>query len=105
MINVTKTFLPPLAEYVKYLEGVWERCHLTNHGPLVNELEEYNPELLHKQFIIAISKSDMLDEELKKDIEKELPDGIAHIFISSLTNQNIQELKDLLWKVLNEPAS
>ncbi len=40
MINVTKSFLPPLAEYVKYLEGIWERGHLTNHGPLVNELEE-----------------------------------------------------------------
>ena len=39
MINVTKAFLPPLAEYVKHLEGIWERCHLTNHGPLVNELE------------------------------------------------------------------
>lgn len=46
MINVTKTFLPPLAEYVKYLEGVWERCHLTNHGPLVNELEEKLKEFL-----------------------------------------------------------
>jgi dTDP-4-amino-4,6-dideoxygalactose transaminase len=40
LINVTKAFLPPLEEYVKYLEGVWDRCHLTNHGPLVNELEE-----------------------------------------------------------------
>lgn len=40
MINVTKAFLPSLDQYVKYLEGIWERCHLTNHGPLVNELEE-----------------------------------------------------------------
>jgi len=40
LINVTKTFTPPLAEYVKYLEGIWERVHFTNHGPLVNELEE-----------------------------------------------------------------
>ena len=76
-----------------------------NHGEefdiLVNELEEYNPELLHKQFIIAISKSDMLDEELKKEIEKELPGEIPHIFISSITSTNIQQLKDLLWKVLN----
>jgi dTDP-4-amino-4,6-dideoxygalactose transaminase len=40
LINVTKSFLPPIEEYVKYLEGIWERCHLTNHGPLVNELEE-----------------------------------------------------------------
>jgi len=68
---------------------------------LLNELEEYNPELLHKQFIIAISKSDMLDEELIKAIEYELPKNIPHIFISSLTNKNIQELKDLLWLTLN----
>lgn len=69
---------------------------------LVNELEQYNPELLHKQFIIAISKSDMLDDELKEAIRKELPQGIPHIFISSVVQQGIQELKDLLWKVLNE---
>ena len=67
----------------------------------MNELEEYNPELLHKQFLIAISKTDMLDEELKEEIEKELPENIPHIFISSVTHSNIQELKDLLWKVLN----
>jgi GTPase len=70
---------------------------------LVNELEKYNPELLHKQFIIAISKSDMLDEELKAAIIKELPAEIPHVFISSLTNKGLTELKDLLWKVLNEP--
>src|SRR5215210_5231096 len=71
---------------------------------LLNELEEYNPELLHKQFVIGISKSDMLDEELKTEIEKELPKEIPHIFISSVANKNIQELKDLLWRVLNEQA-
>jgi GTPase len=70
---------------------------------LVNELEKYNPELLHKQFIIAVSKSDLLDEELKVAIEKELPKEIPHIFISSATNKGLTELKDLLWKVLNEP--
>lgn len=69
---------------------------------LVNELEQYNPELLHKQFIIAISKSDLLDEELIKAIEKELPENVPHIFISSATQKGIVELKDLLWKVLNE---
>jgi GTPase len=72
---------------------------------LVNELEEYNPELLDKQFILAISKSDMLDEELKAAIEKELPKDVPHIFISSATNYNIQQLKDLLWKTLNEENS
>jgi len=69
---------------------------------LVNELEQYNPELLHKQFIIAISKSDMLDDELKDAIRKELPQNIPHIFISSVAQKGIPELKDLLWKVLNE---
>lgn len=69
---------------------------------LVNELEQYNPELLHKQFVIALSKSDLLDDELKIAIEKELPRGIPHIFISSVTNKGITELKDLLWKILNE---
>jgi GTP-binding protein len=71
---------------------------------LVSELEQYNPELLHKQFIIAISKSDMLDGELKAAIEKELPADIPHLFISSVTNKGLTELKDLLWKVLNTPV-
>ncbi len=56
---------------------------------LKNELREYNPELLDKKFIIAISKSDMLDDELKKAIEKELPADIQHIFISSIANQGL----------------
>ena len=72
---------------------------------LVNELEEYNPELMHKQFVIAVSKSDMLDEELTEAIKKELPPNIPHLFISSLTNKGIQELKDPLWKVLNEASA
>src|SRR5689334_9458846 len=79
--------------------------HQKEFDVLVNELEEYNPELLHKQFIIAVSKSDMLDGELMQAIKKELPKNIPHIFISSVTNKNIQELKDLLWKVLNEPST
>lgn len=78
--------------------------HGKEFAVLVNELEKYNPELLHKQFIIAISKSDMLDDELKKEIEKELPPQFPHLFISSLTNKGITELKDLLWKLLNEQS-
>jgi len=70
----------------------------------VKELEEYNPELLHKQFIIAISKSDMLDDELKRAIEKELPAEVPHLFISAITQQGLSELKDLLWQNLNKPA-
>ncbi|MEP6596881.1 MAG: GTPase ObgE [Ginsengibacter sp.] len=68
---------------------------------LMNELTEYNPELLDKKFIIAISKSDMLDTELKQAIEKELPENIPHIFISAIVNQGLVELKDLLWQALN----
>lgn len=75
--------------------------HKKEFGILRNELEQYNPELLHKKFVIAISKSDMLDEELKQAIRKELPANIPHIFISSVTQQGITELKDLLWKELN----
>lgn len=75
--------------------------HREEFNILMNELEEYNPELLHKQFIIAISKSDMLDEELMAEIEKDLPQDVPHIFISSVTNNNIQQLKDLLWQTLN----
>lgn len=69
---------------------------------LINELEQYNPELLHKDFIIAVSKSDMLDEELKTAISRELPPDIPHLFISSWNSAGLIELKDLLWKVLNK---
>ena len=69
---------------------------------LVNELEQYNPELLHKEFIITISKADLLDKELVSAIEKELPLNIPHIFISSVTGFGLSELKDLLWNKLNE---
>ncbi len=68
---------------------------------LLNELKKYNPELLDKKRILAISKSDMLDDELKQEIRKELPDNIPHIFISSFTGENLSKLKDLLWNELN----
>lgn len=72
---------------------------------LVNELEQYNPELLHKQFLIAISKSDMLDEELKNAIANEMPKTVPLLFISSVTNQGLTALKDKLWTLLNEPIN
>jgi GTP-binding protein len=71
---------------------------------LLNELEEYNPELLEKDIVIAISKSDMLDEELKAAISKELPAEYPHLFISSVTQQGLNELKDQLWQILNRPV-
>lgn len=67
---------------------------------LVNELKQYNPELLDKKRLLAISKSDMLDEELINEIRKDLPD-IQRVFISSLTGQGITTLKDMIWKELN----
>ena len=69
---------------------------------LKNELREYNPELLDKKFVIAISKSDMLDDELKEAITKELPKDVSHIFISSMANRGLVKLKDMLWAALNE---
>lgn len=67
---------------------------------LVNELKEYNPELLDKKRVLAISKSDMLDEELTNEIRKDMPD-IPRVFISSLTGQGITTLKDMIWRELN----
>lgn len=78
--------------------------HLKEFEILKNELEEYNAEMLQKDFIIAISKSDMLDDELKKEIAAQLPANIPHLFISSITNKGLSQLKDLLWDTLNKPV-
>jgi len=67
---------------------------------LLNELEKYNPELLDKNRILAITKSDMLDDELIQEIKKDLPD-IPNLFISSVAQMGLQELKDLIWKQLS----
>jgi len=72
---------------------------------LKSELEQYNPEMLQKDFVIAISKTDMLDEELHVAIKKELPQNIPHIFISSLTGKGLTQLKDLLWITLNSTSN
>jgi GTP-binding protein len=68
---------------------------------LLHELEEYNPELLDKERFLVISKSDFLDDELKVEINEELKD-IPHLFISSVTNQGIIQLKDKIWQILNK---
>lgn len=80
------------------------KSHIQEFEILHNELKQYNPEMLQKDFVIAISKSDMLDDELKAAIKKELPAKIPHVFISSVTGQGLQELKDLLWNTLNSPV-
>ncbi len=69
---------------------------------LLNELVVYNPELADKNRILAITKSDMLDEEMQAEIELQLPKDVPHIFISSVTGQNIMALKDKIWSALNE---
>ena len=69
---------------------------------LLNELKQHNPELLDKSRLLAISKTDMLDDELKEEIKNELPKGIETLFISSVAQQGLVELKDTLWKMLNE---
>jgi GTP-binding protein len=69
---------------------------------LHNELVQYNPELLTKNRVLAITKSDMLDEELTIALSEDLPEGIPAVFISSVTGQGIVELKDILWRELNK---
>ena len=64
---------------------------------LLRELTEFNPELADKPRVLAISKSDMLDEELREEIEKTLPEDVPHVFISAVTGYGLTELKDMLW--------
>ncbi len=67
---------------------------------LLNELNEYNPELMHKPRLLAITKSDLLDEELVAEMKQDLP-NLPYVFISSVAQQGLLELKDLLWKMIN----
>lgn len=69
---------------------------------LLNELEQFNPELLDKPRLIAITKMDIVEAEWKSLIQKEIPIGIPHVFISAITGQGLEELKDLIWKELNK---
>ena len=77
--------------------------HAEEFKILLNELEAYNPEMLQKQFVLCISKSDLLDDELRTAIEIELPKNVPHVFISAVTGAGLTELKDLLWNELNRP--
>ena len=71
---------------------------------LQRELKLYNPELLDKQRVVAITKCDMLDDDLRKEIKRHLPRKTPSVLISSLTGEGIPELKDLLWNTLNAPV-
>ncbi|HET7733891.1 MAG TPA: GTPase ObgE [Paludibacter sp.] len=72
---------------------------------LLNELKQYNPELVDKQRILAITKCDMLDDELMDEIKKLVPNGIQTVFISSLTGLGLMELKDLIWTEINKESN
>ena len=69
---------------------------------LLHELEMYNPELLDKPRVLAITKADLIDKDLEKMLEPEIPTGVPHLFISSVTGYHIDQLKDLLWNTINE---
>ena len=69
---------------------------------LLNELKKYNPELMDKERILAITKCDLVDDEKVKEIKRHLPKKVPHVFICSVTGQGIQELKDLIWLTLNK---
>jgi GTPase len=69
---------------------------------LLNELKTFNPELLDKKRLLAITKTDLIDEELENEIRQSLPKDLPVVFISSITQKNIMQLKDLIWQSLNE---
>lgn len=73
----------------------------SEYNILLNELRKYNPELLDKKRLLAISKSDMLDDELTEAIKTELPGEVPSVFISAITGKGLSELKDLIWKTLH----
>jgi GTP-binding protein len=83
-----------------FLVPVDSRDIADEYNILLKELKKYNPELLDKKRILAISKSDLIDEELREALEKELPTDLPTIFISAATQSGLTELKDLIWKNL-----
>ena len=72
---------------------------------LLNELRKFNPQLEDKQRLLAISKSDLLDDELREEIAKTLPKGVPHVFISAVTGYGITELKDMLWGAITDESN
>lgn len=78
-----------------------DRTFQEEYDILLGELTAYNPELIDKPRLLAITKGDMLDEELEAEMTKTLPKGIESIFISSVVGKNVQQLKDMIWKAIN----
>ena len=72
---------------------------------LLGELRNFNPEMLDKQRILAITKSDLLDDELQQMLSEDLPDDLPHVFISAVTGYGLNELKDRLWTALNSESN
>lgn len=72
---------------------------------LLHELQEFNPELSDKSRVLAITKADLLDDELREGLAAELPDDVPCVFISSVTGEGIKELKDLLWREINSESN
>ena len=68
---------------------------------LLNELKKYNPELLDKQRLLAVTKCDIIDEEMQKQLKRHLPKGVETVFISAVSGQGIEELKDRIFEKLN----
>jgi GTP-binding protein len=71
-----------------------------SYETLLNELREYNPELLDKGRVLAVTKCDLIDKDIEKELAPTLPKGIPHIFISSVSGEGLKELKDMLWEAL-----
>lgn len=72
---------------------------------LLNELEQFNPQLMDKHRILAVTKSDMLDDELMEEIQKTLPPDVPHVFISAVTGYGLTELKDTLWRAITDDSN
>ena len=72
---------------------------------LLNELRQFNPEMLDKHRVLAVTKCDLLDEELIEMLKETLPDDLPVVFISAVTGQGIDDLKDVLWKELNAESN
>ena len=72
---------------------------------LLNEVKTFNPELLDKQRVLAITKTDLLDEELQQMLSEDLPEDLPHVFISAVANKGLTELKDILWLALNSESN
>ena len=85
-----------------FMVSVEEDDIAATYETLLNELRLYNPELLVKERLLAITKCDMVDESLEKEIEPTLPAGVPHIFISSVSGEGIKELVDMLWRALQK---